>query len=82
MTNVALASTLAKILCQSHQLSTVFPKTEREGQGTIICVNRKNKRKKTSDTLIAGKETIQEPFKPRKQAEENALTDVEKGSTK
>ena len=48
----------------------------------ILRVNCKNKRKKTSDTLFTGKETIQEPFNPRKKAKEITLTDIEKGIPK
>ena len=38
----------------------------------------KNKREKSSDALVFTKETIQEPFDPRKRAKEDTITDVEK----
>ena len=43
-----------------------------------LCIPRKNKRKKNTDTSIIRKKPIQEPVNPRKKAKENNLTDVEK----
>ena len=42
------------------------------------CIPRKNKRKNTPDTLIKGKESIQETDKPSKRANEDSIPDVEK----
>ena len=41
-------------------------------------IPRKNKRKKTSDTLITRKETIQEPVNTSKWAKYDNITDLEK----
>ena len=41
-------------------------------------IPRKNKIKKTSETLITGKESIQEPYKPSKREKEDSIPGVEK----
>ena len=41
-------------------------------------IPRNNKRKKTSKTLITGKESIQEPDNPSKRAKYDSIPDVEK----
>ena len=41
-------------------------------------IPRKNKRKKTSETLITGKEIIQEPVNPGKRGKDDTIPDVEK----
>ena len=46
------------------------------------CITRKNKRNKTSDTLITGKESIQESVNTSKRAKEVTIPDVEKSSPK
>ena len=40
-------------------------------------IPRKNKRKKTSDTLIEGKESIQESHNQSKRSKEDSIPDVE-----
>ena len=55
-------------------LSSVTPDQQR------IPLN--NKRKKTSDTSITGKEIIQEPYNPSKRAKEDSTPDVEKSIKK
>ena len=45
-------------------------------------IPRKNKIKKTSDALIAGKETVQEPVNPNKSAKEDTIPDIEKSGPK
>ena len=42
------------------------------------CIPRKEKRKKTSETLIKGKENIQELYNPSKRAKEGSIPDEEK----
>ena len=51
-----------------ESLSSVTPDQQR-----IPC---KNKRKKTSDSLIMIKHPIQEPVNPRKKAKEDTITDI------
>ena len=41
-------------------------------------ITRKNKNYKTSDTSIAVKESIQEPYNPSTRADEDGIPDVEK----
>ena len=41
-----------------------------------------NKIKKTLDTLIKGKESIQEPYNPSKRSKEDSIPDVEKNNPK
>ena len=53
-----------------ESLSNVTPNKQR-----IPC---KNKRTKTSETLITRKETIQEPVSPSKRAQEGTIPYVEK----
>ena len=53
-----------------ESLSSVTPDQKR-----IPC---KNKRNKTSDTLITRKKTIQEPVNPSKSEKYDTITDVEK----
>ena len=53
-----------------ESVSTVTPDKE--------CIPRKNKRKKTSDTLIRRKKSIQEPDNPSKRAKEDSIPDVKK----
>ena len=45
-------------------------------------IPRKNKKRKTSDTLIMRKNNIQEPVNPRERAKENTIPGVEKISPK
>ena len=59
---------------QGKSLSSVSP--------DILRIPRKNKRKKTPDTLIMIKKTIKEPVNPSKRAKRNTLTDVEKVNPK
>ena len=40
-------------------------------------IPRNNKRKKTTDTLITGKESIREIENPKKRAKQDIITDVE-----
>ena len=40
-------------------------------------ITSKNKTKKTSDTLITGKDTIQEPVNPSKKAKEDTIPNLE-----
>ena len=56
------------------RLSRVTPYQQR--------IPSKNKRKKTSDTLITQKETIQEPVNPSKSSKEDTIPDVEKSIPK
>ena len=45
-------------------------------------IPHKNKKKKTSETYITRKETIQEPIKPSKRTKEDTITDAEKSIPK
>ena len=67
-------SSLSGISVHGKSVSSVTPDKQR--------IPRNNKRKKTSDTSIKVKESIQEPCNPSKGAKEDSIPDVENNNNK